>query len=96
MALETVTLAVGPDAESRTDELTEAVVDVAAPADATVVLLYVFSRAAYEEGVEEAGYDPENPPPAHTLATRLESVDRLSEALDEAGSTTASAARSGR
>ena len=84
MTLDTVTLAVGPDAEGRTEELTAAVLDVAVPADATVVLLHVFSQAAYEDGVREAGYDPEDPPPVHTLATRLESVDTLSQRFEEA------------
>ena len=85
MALETVTLAVGPEEEVRIGELTEAVLDVAEAADATVVLLHVFSQSAYDEGVEAAGYDPEDPPPAHTLATRLESVDAISQSLEAAG-----------
>jgi len=85
MALETLTVAVGPDAEHRTDEVTEVVLDVAVPTGATVVLLHVFSRSAYEEGVAAAGYDPDDPPPAHTLATRLESVDLLSQELEAAG-----------
>lgn len=85
MGLETVTVAVGPEEEGRTAELTRAVLDVAGPASATVVLLHVFSRAAYETGVEAAGYDPADPPPAHTLATRLESVDAISRALEAAG-----------
>lgn len=85
MGLETVTVAVGPEEEGRTTELTRAVLDVAGPASATVVLLHVFSRAAYEEGVSTAGYDPDDPPPAHTLATRLESVDAISRAFDDEG-----------
>lgn len=84
MALETITLAVGPEEEGRVGELTEAVLDVAKAADATVVLLHVFSQSAYDEGVTEAGYDPDDPPPANTLATRLESIDAISETLDEA------------
>lgn len=85
MTLETLTLAVGTSAEDRVDELTSALVDVAIPTGATVVLLHVFSKSAYEEGVEAAGYDPENPPPAHTLVSRLESIDRISAVLEEAG-----------
>lgn len=85
MAIETVTVAVGPEEEVRTVELTSAVLDVALPTGATVVLLHVFSQGAYEDGVEEAGYDPEDPPPANTLATRLESVDDISRSLDDAG-----------
>jgi nucleotide-binding universal stress UspA family protein len=85
MGIDTVTLAVGPEEEGRTRELTEAMMDVATAADATVVLLHVFSQTAYEEGVEQAGYDPEDPPPAHTLASRLESVDRIAMELEAAG-----------
>lgn len=84
MTLETVLVAVGPKAERRLDEVAAAVVDVAVPAGATVVLLHVFSESAYEEGVESAGYDPDHPPPPHTVASRLETVSRLSDDLREA------------
>lgn len=85
MALETVLVAVGPKAEPRLDAVTEAVLDVARPADATVVVLHVFSESAYQEGIESAGYDPDHPPPATTVATRLETVSRLSDDLQDAG-----------
>jgi nucleotide-binding universal stress UspA family protein len=85
MALDTVMLAVGPNAGERTDTLTTAVLEVAESTDTTVVLLHVFSQTAYEEGIEQAGYDPENPPPAHTLASRLESIDEISVRLEAAG-----------
>lgn len=85
MALETILVAVGPKAEGRLDDIEAAVVDVAAPAAATVVLLHVFSESAYEDGVESAGYDTADPPPPHTVATRLETVSRLSDGLEAAG-----------
>lgn len=85
MSMDTITLAVGPEEERRVGELTEAVIDVGQAADVTVVLLHVFSQSAYDEGVEEAGYDPDDPPPANTLATRLESIDAISQSLEEAG-----------
>lgn len=85
MVLETLTVAVGPKATDRTAELTTAVLDVAVPTGATVVLLHVFSESAYQEGVEAAGYDPENPPPPHTVASRLESIDAMTATLEEAG-----------
>lgn len=84
MSLDVLTLAVGPDDGPRAEEMATLVSDIAGATGATVILLHVFSRSAYEEGVSEAGYDPENPPPAHTLASRLECVDRISLALDEA------------
>jgi nucleotide-binding universal stress UspA family protein len=82
MALETLVVAVGPNDNTRTDELTEAILDVAVPTDASVVLLHAFSERAYEEGIEEAGFDPEESPSADELAGRLEGIDQLSEALD--------------
>ncbi len=82
MAVETLTLAVGPDADSRVGTLSTTVGDIAGPLDATVVLLHVFSQEAYDEGVAEAGYDPENPPPAHTLATRLQSINSLADVFE--------------
>ncbi|WP_178916005.1 universal stress protein [Natronomonas gomsonensis] len=85
MSLEVLTLAVGPDDGARIEEMAGLVCDIAGATGATVVLLHVFSQSAYDEGVSEAGYDPDDPPPAHTLASRLESIDRLSLALDEAG-----------
>jgi nucleotide-binding universal stress UspA family protein len=85
MSLEILTLAVGPDDDARIEEMATLVCDIAGATGATVFLLHVFSQSAYGEGVREAGYDPENPPPAHTLASRLESVDRLSLAFEEAG-----------
>lgn len=84
MALETLVVAVGPNDNTRTDELTEAVLDVAVPTDASVVLLHAFSERAYEEGIEEAGFDPEESPSADELAERLEGIDLLSEALEAA------------
>jgi nucleotide-binding universal stress UspA family protein len=85
MALNTLVVAVGPNDGTRTDELTKAVLDVAEPTDATVVLLHVFSEKAYEEGIEEAGFDPEDPPSAKELAAQLEGIDLISAALETAG-----------
>ena len=85
MTLETITLAVGPKETKRTEELKRALLDVAVPTDAMVVLLHVFSESAYREGVVEAGYDPENPPEPDTLATRLESIDDISATLHDRG-----------
>ncbi|MFO7926543.1 MAG: universal stress protein [Halobacteriota archaeon] len=84
MALETLVVAVGPNDNTRTDELTEAVLDVAIPTDSSVVLLHAFDERAYEKGIEEAGFDPDESPSANELAERLEGIDIISEALDAA------------
>lgn len=83
MVLETVVVAVGPNDADRTGELLTAIRDVAEPADADVVLLHAFSQTAYEEGVSEAGFDPDDPPSPDELASRLEAVDAISAALEE-------------
>lgn len=85
MSIGTVAVAVGPDDEKRAESLAAAAIEVAAPADAVVVLLHAFSESAYEEGVRAAGYDPANPPPAHTLASRLQAVDEIAARLESAG-----------
>jgi len=84
MSLEVLTLAVGPDEDTRIKEMASLVCDIAGATGATVLLLHVFSQSAYDEGVAEAGYDPDDPPPAHTLASRLENIDGLSFAFEEA------------
>ena len=83
MTLETLVVAVGPNDDARTDELTAAILDLAVPSDARVVLLHAFTEAAYESGLEEAGFDDERPSPTE-LAARLEGIDTLAAALSEA------------
>lgn len=85
MALETVVVAVGPTEERRVTELTSTVLDVAAPAGATVVLFHAFSQAAFEKGVKETGFDLEDPPEPAAVAARLESIDAISRALEDEG-----------
>ncbi|WP_181693460.1 universal stress protein [Natronomonas sp. LN261] len=84
MALETLVVAVGPNDDARTEELTEAVLDVAAPTGANVVFLHVFSEQAYQAGIEEAGFDPDDPPSPDELASRLEAIDSMAAELGEA------------
>jgi nucleotide-binding universal stress UspA family protein len=81
MTLETLVVAVGPNDDDRTDELTTAITDLAAPTDASVVLLHAFNESAYQDGIDEAGFDPNDPPSADELAARLEGIDALSAAL---------------
>ncbi|WP_255190620.1 universal stress protein [Natronobeatus ordinarius] len=85
MPLETLVVAVGPTEERRVSELTSTVLDVATPAEATVVLFHAFSRTAFEEGVKETGFDLEDPPEPAAVAARLESIDAISRALEDEG-----------
>ena len=84
MTIETLVVAVGPNDDGRTDELTRAVLEIAEPAGARVVLLHVFTEKAYEGGVEEAGFEDERPSPTE-LAGRLEGIDTLAAAMEDAG-----------
>lgn len=49
MAIETILLPVGPNDDNRVDALAEAVVDVAGPTGATVVLAHVFTDKEFED-----------------------------------------------
>jgi nucleotide-binding universal stress UspA family protein len=57
MTLETILLAVGPKDSGRVEQLAEAAIEVAAPADATVVLAHVFTEAEYDEVLDELHID---------------------------------------
>ncbi|MUV90834.1 universal stress protein [Halapricum sp. CBA1109] len=85
MALETVVVAVGPTEERRVDQLTETVLDVAGPHDATVVLFHAFTESAFEDGIEQYEEDPEDPPTPAEMTRRLESVARMMAELEAAG-----------
>lgn len=84
MTLETLVVAVGPNDNTRTDELTEAILEIAEPTDASVVLLHAFTEKAYEEGIREAGFEDDDPPSPTELAARLEGVDAIAAALEGA------------
>lgn len=83
MTLETLVVAVGPNDVARTDELTEAILDIAEPTGASVVFVHAFSEKAFDSGVAEAGFDPDDPPSPDELATRLECIDTISATLEE-------------
>lgn len=83
MGIETLMVAVGPTEESRVNELTNAIVDLAAQTDATVVLFHAFTESAFEEGVRETGFETDDPPEPEAVAARLESIDAITEQLDD-------------
>ncbi|MFC4248946.1 universal stress protein [Natribaculum luteum] len=86
MTLETILLAVGPGDADRTDELAETVVDVAQPADATVVLAHVFTSDEYEEVLDRLDVDPDGETgDADEVAARHATIRDLMAVLDEAG-----------
>ncbi|RQG97844.1 universal stress protein [Natrarchaeobius chitinivorans] len=84
MTLETVLLAVGPGDTERSDELAEAVVEVAKPADATVVLTHVFTQSEYDDVLSrlefDVGHDEIDP---DEVAARHSTIRDLRSVLDE-------------
>ena len=84
MKLETVLLAVGPGDADRIDELGEAVVEAANPADATVILAHVFTRSEYDDVLTRLEFDrsaDEIEP--DDVARRHSTILELGELLDE-------------
>lgn len=57
MALEMVLLAVGPGDSERINRLAEETIDIAGPADATVILGHVFTEEEYENTIDSLGFD---------------------------------------
>ena len=85
MALETILLAVGPGDADRTEALAEAVVEVAEPAGATVVLAHVFTDEEFDEVIDRLDYDPDGEIDPDEVAARHATVRELTDAFDEAG-----------
>lgn len=83
MAIETILLAVGPGDADRADQLAEAVVDVAGPPDATVVLAHVFTEDEFENVLDRLGLEANADP--DVVAGRHATIRDIAEALDDAG-----------
>lgn len=86
MTLQTILLAVGPGDADRTDELAEAVIEVAKPADATVVLAHVFTDDEYDEvlGNLEMDADSDQIRPDE-VASRHSTIRDIRKKLSEEG-----------
>lgn len=82
MGIETILLAVGPGDADRTGKLADAVIDVAGPTGATVVLAHVFTDDEFEDVVEQLDYDPAGKPNSDEVAARHATIRSLSDALD--------------
>ncbi|WP_459194046.1 universal stress protein [Halosimplex sp. J119] len=83
MALETVLLAVGPEADDRIEALADAVRDVAGPAGATVVLGHVFTREEFDNYTDRMDFDDAGDP--DSIARRHRTVKELRDLLDGSG-----------
>lgn len=84
MALENILLAVGPGDKNRAEKLAEFVVEIAGPADTTVVLTHVFTQDEYTSATERLGIESTEVTP-NEVAGRHKTTRSISEILDEAG-----------
>jgi nucleotide-binding universal stress UspA family protein len=81
MTLETLLVAVGPGDDDRAVAIADAVADVAAPADADVVLLHVFTDDQFAEVVDMLGYEDAGTDDADDVAGRRTVVRDTEAAL---------------
>lgn len=84
MSLDTILLAVGPTDSDRIDALAQAVVEVAAPTGATVVLAHVFTSDEYAEVCDRLDFDQQRDDfDANDVANHHATIRELEKALDE-------------
>ncbi|ELY52909.1 universal stress protein [Natronolimnohabitans innermongolicus] len=82
--LGTVLLAIGPSDSDRLDELAATVLEVAGPADATVVLAHVFTRTEYDDVLSRLEFDRERDDvDPNDVAGRHETILELQATLEE-------------
>lgn len=85
MQLESVLLAVGPGDADRRDDLAEAVLEVATPADATVTLAHVFTQDEYEEVIDRLEFDDDAEIEPDSVAERHATIRDIQAEFDEHG-----------
>ncbi|EMA29491.1 universal stress protein [Haloarcula japonica] len=85
MALETVLLAVGPNDADRIDELADAVLDIAGPAGATVIVAHVFTDDQYDGVVDRLEFESTGEADPDEVADRHTTVRELVSRFNDAG-----------
>jgi nucleotide-binding universal stress UspA family protein len=84
--LNSVLVALGPEDAERVTRLAEEAIDIAGPADATVVINHVFTREEFESRVDTLGFDrAASEVSADDVALRYSPVRDLAARLDDAG-----------
>ncbi|ELY67999.1 UspA domain-containing protein [Natrinema versiforme JCM 10478] len=79
-------LAVGPGDADRSDQLAEAVLEVAKPADATVVLAHVFTSNEYDEVLDRLDFDTDlDTVDPNAVAARHSTIHDMESILEEHG-----------
>lgn len=81
--LETVLSAIGPHDDNKTELLVDTVLQVAIPADATVVLVHVFTPDQFDEIVSELDFPDATTEDADTVSRRIEPVRELEQRFNE-------------
>lgn len=84
MALDTVLLALGPNDGDRADALSNTVVDIAGPADATVVLAHVFTDEEFREAASRLDFDDPADAVPFDVVNRHATVRDIGERLETA------------
>lgn len=85
MSLETVLLAVGEGDERRVDKLVGTTADIAGPADATIELGHVFSKAEYDRARDNLQVDDDAEITPASIAKRHVVVRQIGTALRDRG-----------
>ncbi len=85
--LDTIVLAIGPSDHERLDRLLDAVIAVAAPSGATVVITHVFTPEQFQEAADQVGYDAVSPADVDSLLDRHATVREIRATLDDHGIT---------
>ena len=85
MGLETILLAIGSGDAERTDQLADAVVEIAEPAGAEVVLLHAFGEAQFHETAAKLGYEDVGTDRVDEVARRNATTLAVGSVLDEHG-----------
>lgn len=85
MSLETILVAVDTDDTDAIEHVVETAVDIAKPANASVVVGYVFSNGEYDNARERLQFDPDSEVTPDVVAERMVGVRELTELLAEAG-----------
>ncbi|ELZ94876.1 universal stress protein [Haloferax mucosum ATCC BAA-1512] len=86
MAIETILLAVGANDAKRLDRLAEETIDIAGPTGATVVIGHVFTKAEYNDALDNLDFDiTAEEVSGDDVARRHSIVRELVSRFDDAG-----------
>ncbi|MFA9518370.1 universal stress protein [Halopenitus sp. H-Gu1] len=85
LSFDTIVLAIGPRDDDRLDDLARAVLQVAKPTGATVVLTHVFTGEQFSEIAEELDYPKATEEDVDVILDRHESVQYFEDVFDEHG-----------